>query len=85
VVFGDPDRLQVDRPNAARHLSFSFGMHHCLGAPLARLEGRVALEELIRRYPRLRLAGTPVRRPLLALRGFESVPVASLAGKSVVP
>jgi cytochrome P450 len=84
-VFGDPDRLQVDRPNAARHLSFSFGVHHCLGASLARLEGRVALEELIRRYPRLRLAGTPVRRPLLALRGFESVPVASPAGKSVVP
>jgi hypothetical protein len=74
-VFGDPDRLRIDRPNASRHLSFSFGIHHCLGAPLARLEGRVALEELTRRYPGLALAGPPVRRPLLVLRGFEAVPV----------
>ena len=75
AVFEQPDRLLIDRENAARHLSFSFGMHHCLGAGLARLEGRVAFEELTRRYPKLELAGTPVRRPLLVLRGFETVPV----------
>jgi cytochrome P450 len=40
-----------------------------------RLEGRVALEELTRRHPALALAATPVRRPQLVLRGFESVPV----------
>jgi len=74
-AFDDPDLLRIDRPNASRHLSFSFGIHHCLGAPLARLEGRVALEELTRRYPGLTLAGPPERRPLLVLRGFESVPV----------
>ena len=74
-AFGDPDRLRVSRPDAARHLSFSLGVHHCLGAPLARLEGKVALEELTRTYPGLALAGTPVRRPQLVLRGFESVPV----------
>lgn len=74
-VFGQPDRLMIDRPNASRHLSFSLGMHHCLGAALARLEGRVAVEELTRRYPRLELAGPPTRRPLLLLRGFETVPV----------
>jgi cytochrome P450 len=56
-------------------LSFSFGIHHCLGAPLARLEGRVALEELTRRYPGLALDGAPTRRPFLVLRGFEAVPV----------
>ena len=43
-VFGQPDRLIIDRPNASRHLSFSLGMHHCLGAALARLEDRIAVE-----------------------------------------
>ena len=74
-VFDQPDRLRIDRPDAARHLSFSLGIHHCLGAALARLEGRVAVEELTRRYPGLQIAGTPTRRPLLVLRGFETVPV----------
>jgi cytochrome P450 len=74
-VFDQPDRLMIDRPNASRHLSFSLGIHHCLGAALARLEGRIAVEELTRRYPRLEMAGPPVRRPLLLLRGFEAVPV----------
>jgi cytochrome P450 len=74
-VFDQPDRLMIDRPNASRHLSFSLGIHHCLGAVLARLEACVALEELTRRCPKLDLAGTPVRRPLLVLRGFEHVPV----------
>jgi len=76
-VFDQPDRLRIDRPDASRHLSFSFGIHHCLGAALARLEGRIAVEELTRRYPKLELAGTPTRRSLLVLRGFESVPVRS--------
>ena len=75
AVFDEAGRLRTDRPNAGRHLSFSLGIHHCLGAALARLEGRIAVEELTRRYPALALAGTPVRRPLLVLRGFESVPV----------
>jgi cytochrome P450 len=75
AVFDQPDRLIIDRPNASRHLAFSLGMHHCLGAALARLEGRIAVEELTRRYPGLELAGPPVRRPLLVLRGFETVPV----------
>jgi cytochrome P450 len=74
-VFDQPDRLRIDRPNASRHLLFSLGIHHCLGAALARLEGRIAIEELTRRYPSLEMAGTPTRRPLLVLRGFESVPV----------
>jgi cytochrome P450 len=74
-VFDQPGELMIDRPNASRHLSFSLGIHHCLGAALARLEGRVALEELTGRFPALDLAGTPARRPLLVLRGFEHVPV----------
>ena len=74
-VFEQPDEFRIDRPDPGRHLSFSLGMHHCLGASLARLEGRVAIEELTRRYPGLESAAPATRRPLLVLRGFESVPV----------
>jgi cytochrome P450 len=74
-VFDEPDSLRIDRPDASRHLAFSLGVHHCLGAVLARLEARIAIEELTRRYPGLEMTGTPSRRPLLVLRGFESVPV----------
>ena len=74
-VFEQPDEFRIDRPESARHLSFSLGLHHCLGASLARLEGRIAIEELTRRYPALELAAPPTRRSQLVLRGFESVPV----------
>jgi cytochrome P450 len=77
-VFEQPDEFRIDRPDPGRHLSFSLGIHHCLGASLARLEGRIAIEELTRRYPALELAAPPVRRPLLVLRGFESVPVRAM-------
>jgi len=75
AVFERPDEFRIDRPEPGRHLSFSLGMHHCLGSALARLEGRIAIEELTRRYPALELAAPPIRRSLLVLRGFESVPV----------
>jgi cytochrome P450 len=74
-VFEQPDEFRIDRPDPGRHLSFSLGTHHCLGSSLARLEGRIAIEELTRRYPALELAARPTRRSLLVLRGFESVPV----------
>ena len=53
--FPAPDKLDVDRPNLRSHLSFGYGIHFCLGAPLARLELRIILEELTRRLPALRL------------------------------
>ncbi len=54
--FPQAERLDLQRENARTHLSFGFGIHYCLGAPLARLEVKVILEELTRRLPSLRLA-----------------------------
>ena len=55
ATFTDPDRFDVRRPNAGRHLAFAHGPHFCLGAHLARLEARIAVETLLDRLPRLRL------------------------------
>jgi cytochrome P450 len=55
AVFADPERFDIHRRNARDHLSFGYGHHTCLGAPLARLEARVVLEEMGRRFPSLRL------------------------------
>jgi cytochrome P450 len=56
AVFAEPQRLDVGRPDAGEHLSLGFGIHFCLGASLLRLESRVYLRELARRFPTLRLA-----------------------------
>jgi cytochrome P450 len=74
AVFAEPHRLDVTR-DARRHVAFGGGIHHCLGAALARLEGQVALSALLARFPRLELAGHPVRRPTFTLRGLECLPV----------
>jgi cytochrome P450 len=74
-VFETPDRLDLGRQDN-RHLSFGQGVHFCLGAQLARLEGEVALGALVRRFPDLRLAGgEPKWRRLTFLRGVESLPL----------
>ncbi len=75
AVFHEPARFDVTRSNAREHLAFSGGIHYCLGAGLARLEGVVGLRTLTERFPRLRVAGRPVRRDLQTLRGFEHLPV----------
>jgi pimeloyl-[acyl-carrier protein] synthase len=75
AVFPEPGRLDVTR-DSHRHVAFGGGIHHCLGASLARLEGQVALSALLARLGRLELAGPPVRRPIFVLRGLESLPVA---------
>ena len=73
--FRDPDQLQLDRDDG-RPLSFGGGIHHCLGAALARLETQVMIPELVRRFPNARLTGEPVRRNGLLIRGYTSLPVA---------
>ncbi len=75
-VFTDPDRFDITRGNAREHLAFSSGIHFCLGASLARLEGAIALRKLFERFPDLALDGPPVRRQLRVLRGYEHLPVA---------
>jgi cytochrome P450 len=75
AVFANPHEFDVRRDNARDHLAFSAGIHFCLGASLARLEGTVALRKLFERFPDLSLAGSPVRRPLRVLRGYEELPI----------
>jgi len=72
--FPDAELLDVTRP-PQRHLSFGEGIHHCLGAPLARLEGRIVLEEVLRRIPEYEVAGPIVRIKTPTDRSLESLPV----------
>ena len=70
----DPDRLDIDR-EPQRHVSFGDGIHHCLGAPLARLEARIVFEELFRRIPEYAVTGPIVRIKTPTDRALESLPV----------
>jgi cytochrome P450 len=72
-----PDTLDITRTDSA-HLAFGHGIHHCLGAPLARLEGRIALGTLLTRFPQLRLAVPAEQltwRPSVLINGLDTLPV----------
>lgn len=78
LVFDHPDRFDITRPNARRHLAFVTGPHACLGGALARLEARVAWESLLARYPdvaRWRITGTPTFGPSQLIRGYRHLPM----------
>ncbi|MGO4426755.1 cytochrome P450, partial [Streptomyces sp. MCAF7] len=76
AFFGpDAEELKLDRPNARRHLSFGSGIHFCLGAALARLEAKIAIGELVRRFPGLRLYGEVEWNDRISLRGPAKLPV----------
>jgi cytochrome P450 len=74
AVFADPDRLELSRTDN-RHMAFGGGIHFCLGSALARLEGRIAIGALVRRFPRMELAGDPEWREQITLRGLSRLPV----------
>ena len=75
AVFEEPEVFDINRPSATAHLAFAAGPHYCIGAALARLEAEVAFTTLLERFPRWRLAGEPVRRRGLSLRGLSALPV----------
>ena len=73
--FSDPDRLDVTREETV-NISFGRGIHHCLGAPLARLEGRIAFEVLLERFDEIGFgARAPFYKPNVVLRGLQEFPV----------
>lgn len=69
------DRLDLARPDAREHVSFGSGVHHCLGAALARLEGQEAIGRLVRRFPNLERAGAPTHNTRIVLRGYDALPI----------
>jgi cytochrome P450 len=74
-VFGeDAEDLRLTR-DASGHVAFGFGEHFCLGAALARMEGRIALEEMLARFSRIEQAGAVERLPSMIVRGIEKLPV----------
>jgi cytochrome P450 len=73
--FAEPARLDVGREDN-RHLAFGWGIHFCLGAPLARLEGQIVISTLLRRLPRMTLATERMQwRPTFTIRGLTALPV----------
>lgn len=75
--FANPDVFDITRPDADRHVAFGKGIHLCVGAPLARVEGQIAFDTLFRRFPEMRLAvpAEEVRWGKSFLRGFSDLPV----------
>ncbi|MDQ3906362.1 MAG: cytochrome P450, partial [Actinomycetota bacterium] len=72
-----PDALDITRTGNP-HVAFGYGIHHCLGAPLARLEGRIALGTVLTRFPGLRLAVAAeqlTRPPGVLMNGLKALPV----------
>ena len=74
AIFTQPDTIDFNRsPN--RHIAFITGIHVCLGATLARYEGKIAFRQLVKRFPKMVAAGTPERMPLARFRGYSKLPV----------
>ena len=75
--FHDPDEFLIDRERReiGRHVAFGWGIHHCIGAPLARLETRIAVEQILDRLDDIELAGAPERNDSFVLHGLTRLPI----------
>lgn len=75
AVFEDADKFRIDRPNARRNLSFGFGIHRCMGRRLAELQLKILLEEVLKRWRRIEVAGEPIRIKSNFVHGYSRLPV----------
>jgi cytochrome P450 len=75
AVFEDPDRLDIQRPNARQHLSFGFGIHRCMGNRLAELQLRILWEELLQRFDTIEVQAEPERTFSSFVNGYTQMPV----------
>jgi cytochrome P450 len=71
----EPDRYVIDRERPRNHLSFGFGIHRCVGNRLAELQLTIIWEEILKRFPEIRLAGDPQRTHSVFVKGYETLPV----------
>ena len=73
----EPDEFRLDREanELRRHVAFGWGIHYCIGAPLARLEARLTFERILARMDDIELAGEPQRNESFVLRGLTSLPL----------
>ena len=71
----NPHAFVIDRPRPKHHLSFGFGIHHCVGNRLAELQLKILWEEILKRYPRIDIVGKPVRTKSNFVHGFLKMPV----------
>ena len=71
----NPNAYIIDRDQSRHHMSFGFGVHRCVGNRVAELQLTIIWEEILKRFPEIRLAGEPVRNFSAFVHGFESLPV----------
>ena len=73
--FPDPDRFDITR-DASKHLAFAYGIHYCAGAPLARLEGQITINTILRRLKNMHVEVDGIQRePSLIMRGLTALPI----------
>ena len=71
----NPNAYKIDRERPRNHLSFGFGIHRCVGNRLAELQLTIIWEEILKRFPEVRLAGDPTRTHSVFVKGYETLPV----------